>query len=44
MSGYAPDTLKRYRIPKGQYLFLQKPFAPVTLLANVREALDASQT
>jgi two-component system cell cycle sensor histidine kinase/response regulator CckA len=43
MSGYAQDTIKRYGIPKRQRLFLQKPFTPTTLLANVREALDASK-
>jgi PAS domain S-box-containing protein len=43
MSGYAQDTIKRYRIPKRQQLFLQKPFTPATLLANVREVLDASK-
>jgi two-component system cell cycle sensor histidine kinase/response regulator CckA len=43
MSGYAQDMIKRYGIPKRQRLFLQKPFTPTTLLANVREALDASK-
>jgi signal transduction histidine kinase/CheY-like chemotaxis protein len=43
MSGYAQNTIKRYRIPQGQHLFLQKPFTPATLLANVREVLDASK-
>jgi PAS domain S-box-containing protein len=41
MSGYAQDTIKHYGIPDKQRLFLQKPFTPATLLANVREALDA---
>ena len=43
MSGYAQDRIKRYNIPTGQWLFLEKPFTPATLLANVREALDASK-
>jgi two-component system cell cycle sensor histidine kinase/response regulator CckA len=43
MSGYAQETIKRYGLPKGQRLFLQKPFTLTTLLANVREALDASK-
>jgi PAS domain S-box-containing protein len=43
MSGYAQDTIKRYGISEGQRLFLQKPFTPTALLANVREALDASK-
>jgi PAS domain S-box-containing protein len=43
MSGYAQDTIKCYGIPERQYVFLQKPFTPTTLLANVRQALDASK-
>jgi DNA-binding NtrC family response regulator len=43
MSGYVQNRIKRYTIPKGQCLFLQKPFTPIILLTNVREALDASK-
>jgi two-component system, cell cycle sensor histidine kinase and response regulator CckA len=43
MSGYTPETIKRYGISEKPRLFLQKPFTPTTLLANVRAALDASK-
>jgi CheY-like chemotaxis protein len=42
MSGYAQDTIKRYGIPEGQGVFLQKPFTPTALLTSVRIALEAS--
>jgi PAS domain S-box-containing protein len=43
MSGYAPEIIVRYGISEKHRLFLQKPFTPATLLAHVREALDASK-
>jgi two-component system, cell cycle sensor histidine kinase and response regulator CckA len=43
MSGYALDTIRHSGIPPQQRMFLQKPFTPSTLLAHVREALDASK-
>jgi two-component system, cell cycle sensor histidine kinase and response regulator CckA len=43
MSGYAQDTIRCYGISERQGVFLQKPFAPTTLLTSVRETLDASQ-
>jgi two-component system, cell cycle sensor histidine kinase and response regulator CckA len=43
MSGYAPETIKRYGVFETHRLFLQKPFTPTILLANVQEALDASK-
>ena len=43
MSGYAQETIKRYGLAEKHRLFLQKPFTPTTLLARVREALDASK-
>jgi two-component system, cell cycle sensor histidine kinase and response regulator CckA len=43
MSGYAPETIARYGISEQHRLFLQKPFAPTTLLAHVREALDTAK-
>jgi PAS domain S-box-containing protein len=42
ISGYAPETIERYGLSEKPRLFLQKPFTPTTLLANVRKALDAS--
>ncbi|HSF33307.1 MAG TPA: response regulator [Candidatus Tectomicrobia bacterium] len=44
MSGYAQDTIRCYGLSERQGVFLQKPFAPATLLTSVREALDASKT
>jgi CheY-like chemotaxis protein len=44
MSGYEPETIRRYGISEKHRLFLQKPFTPTILLANVRAALDASKT
>jgi two-component system, cell cycle sensor histidine kinase and response regulator CckA len=44
MSGYAPDTIKRYGIPERQCVFLQKPFTPTTLLTSVRAALEAKKS
>jgi signal transduction histidine kinase len=44
MSGYESETIRRYGVSEKHRLFLQKPFAPTTLLANVRGALDASKT
>jgi PAS domain S-box-containing protein len=44
MSGYAADIIKRHGISDGQRLFLQKPFTPASLLANVRAALEGSDT
>jgi two-component system, cell cycle sensor histidine kinase and response regulator CckA len=43
MSGYVPETIKRYGVSEKHRLFLQKPFTPTSLLANVQEALDASK-
>jgi two-component system, cell cycle sensor histidine kinase and response regulator CckA len=43
ISGYAPETVQRYGISDKHCLFLQKPFTPTTLLATVRQALDAAQ-
>jgi two-component system cell cycle sensor histidine kinase/response regulator CckA len=43
MSGYVPETIKRYGVSEKHCLFLQKPFTPTSLLANVQEALDASK-
>jgi PAS domain S-box-containing protein len=42
ISGYAPETVQRYGISDKHCLFLQKPFTPTTLLANVRQALDSA--
>jgi CheY-like chemotaxis protein len=44
MSGYAPETIKRYGVSEEHRLFLQKPFTPASLLANIRAALDGLQT
>jgi two-component system, cell cycle sensor histidine kinase and response regulator CckA len=43
MSGYAPETIKRYGVSEKHRLLLQKPFTPTTLLANVQQALDTSK-
>jgi PAS domain S-box-containing protein len=43
MSGYAPETIKRYGVSETHRRFLQKPFTPTILLANVQEALDVSK-
>jgi CheY-like chemotaxis protein len=43
MSGYAPETIKRYGVSETHRRFLQKPFTPTILLANVQEALDVSR-
>jgi PAS domain S-box-containing protein len=42
MSGYALDTTRHHGVATRQRVFLQKPFTPTTLLAQVREALGAS--
>jgi DNA-binding response OmpR family regulator len=44
MSGYAADIIKSHGITDGQRLFLHKPFTPASLLANVRAALEGSDT
>jgi len=42
ISGYADDTMIHRATKAGAAGFLQKPFAPATLVAKVREILDAT--
>jgi DNA-binding NarL/FixJ family response regulator len=42
MSGYTSDAIVRRGIQTGGSPFIQKPFLPATLLAKVRQVLDAA--
>jgi len=43
MSGYIGDAVVRLGIQEKDVAFLQKPFAPLTLMKKVREVLDGSR-
>ena len=43
MSGYAGESLLRYRGSVASWTLLQKPFAPLTLVQRVREVLDGDR-
>jgi hypothetical protein len=43
MSGYIGDAIVRSGIQEQDVAFLQKPFAPVTLVRKVREFLDGTR-
>jgi two-component system cell cycle sensor histidine kinase/response regulator CckA len=42
MSGYIDDAMVRAGIEEKDVAFLQKPFAPMTLVRKVREVLDGT--
>ena len=43
MSGYIDDAIVRAGIEEKDVAFLQKPFAPLTLVRKVREILDGAR-
>jgi two-component system, cell cycle sensor histidine kinase and response regulator CckA len=43
MSGYIDDAIVRAGIEEKEVAFLQKPFAPMTLVRKVRAVLDGTR-
>jgi DNA-binding NarL/FixJ family response regulator len=43
MSGYIDDAMVRAGIEEKDVAFLQRPFAPLTLVRKVREVLDGTR-
>jgi two-component system cell cycle sensor histidine kinase/response regulator CckA len=42
MSGYTDDTIMRHGVVESDITFLQKPFAPATLMSKMREVLETN--